>query len=111
MRTSAIVALAFVASLAAPVAAPAQTAEPTTPYHHYQVHRFQGPHHAVHHHFVTHNPSQASAAQRPSAAVESVPLQTDQMFRPYAHPGEGDDDGLSRDPDDCMKGCIGGNPG
>jgi hypothetical protein len=23
---------------------------------------------------------------------------------------QGDDDGLSRDPDDCMKGCIGGNP-
>jgi hypothetical protein len=22
---------------------------------------------------------------------------------------EGDEDGLSRDPDDCMKGCIGGN--
>ena len=33
------------------------------------------------------------------------------MLKPYAHPGEGDDDGLSRDPDDCMKGCIGGNPG
>jgi hypothetical protein len=33
------------------------------------------------------------------------------MFRPYANPGDGDDDGLSRDPDDCNKGCIGGNPG
>ena len=29
----------------------------------------------------------------------------------YAHPGDGDNDGLSRDPDDCNKGCIGGNPG
>ena len=31
--------------------------------------------------------------------------------RPYAHPGDGDNDGLSRDPDDCNKGCIDGNPG
>jgi hypothetical protein len=23
---------------------------------------------------------------------------------------QGDEDGLSSDPDDCMKGCIGGNP-
>ncbi|HVO32279.1 MAG TPA: hypothetical protein VMU17_00085 [Elusimicrobiota bacterium] len=30
--------------------------------------------------------------------------------RPYARVGEGDDDGLSRNPDDCNKGCIGGNP-
>ena len=29
------------------------------------------------------------------------------LFKPYAHPGDGDADGLSRDPDDCMKGCIG----
>jgi hypothetical protein len=35
------------------------------------------------------------------------------MFKPYAAPGDGDGDGdgLSRDPDDCNKGCIGGNPG
>jgi hypothetical protein len=32
-------------------------------------------------------------------------------FAPYAHPGDGDNDGLSRDPDECNKGCIGGNPG
>ena len=28
---------------------------------------------------------------------------------PYAHPGIGDNDGLSRDADDCNKGCIDGN--
>jgi hypothetical protein len=33
------------------------------------------------------------------------------MFSPYPHPGDGDSDGLSRNPDDCNKGCIGGNPG
>ena len=30
---------------------------------------------------------------------------------PYPHTGDGDNDGLSRDPDDCHKGCIDGNPG
>jgi len=29
---------------------------------------------------------------------------------PYAHAGDGDNGGLSRNPDDCNKGCIGGNP-
>jgi hypothetical protein len=29
---------------------------------------------------------------------------------PY-QPGQGDTVGLSRNPDDCNKGCIGGNPG
>src|SRR6202021_802424 len=32
-------------------------------------------------------------------------------LKPYPHPGDGDNDGLSRDPDDCNKGCIDGNPG
>ena len=52
----------------------------------------------------THRP--AHAVERP--AREQSP---ESMFKPYAHPGEGDDDGLSHNPDDCMKGCIGGNPG
>jgi hypothetical protein len=34
----------------------------------------------------------------------------DPAFKPFP-PGQGDSDGLSRDPDDCDKGCIGGNPG
>jgi hypothetical protein len=34
-----------------------------------------------------------------------------QSSQPYAHPGDGDNDGLSRDTDDCNKGCIDGNPG
>jgi hypothetical protein len=44
-------------------------------------------------------------------AAESGSLNRFQPFKPYAHPGDGDNDGLSRDPDDCMKGCIDGNPG
>jgi hypothetical protein len=31
------------------------------------------------------------------------------LLRPYPE-GQGDTDGLSRDPNDCDRGCIGGNP-
>lgn len=48
-------ALALAISLAGPIAAYAQTAAPTIPYHHSHVHRFQGPHHYVRHRFVAHN--------------------------------------------------------
>jgi hypothetical protein len=84
------------------LAAYAQTEQPTA-HHHYHVHH--------HRHYLAHNPAPAPIAQRPGEPVENGSPQTNQMFKPYAHPGEGDDDGLSRDPDDCMKGCIGGNPG
>ncbi len=108
MKTSTTIALG--APLLGLPAAYAQTEQPT-PYHHYQVHPRHGLHH---HHFGAHNsaPAPAPTAQRPGGAVETVPPPpTIQMFKPYPHPGDGDDDGLSRDPDDCMKGCIGGNPG
>ncbi len=52
-----------------------------------------------------------ATSERAGAAIEGAPSRPDQMFQPYAAPGDGDDNGLSRDPDDCMKGCIGGNPG
>jgi hypothetical protein len=110
VKTSTTIALALATLLSGSLTAYAQT-EQSAPYHHYQVHRWHGPHHTVHHHFVAHNPTPAPVAQRPGEPVDSGPPQTNQMFKPYAHPGEGDDDGLSRDPDDCNKGCIGGNPG
>jgi hypothetical protein len=106
-KTSTIV-LALVTALSGSLAARAQTV--THPYH---VHHSHPPHHAVHHHAVVRNAAQAPtpAARRPAEAVENTPSpQTNQLFKPYAHPGDGDNDGLSRDPDDCMKGCIGGNP-
>ena len=62
-------------------------------------------HHRHHGRHVTHT------APAPVPAAESGSLDRVQPFKPYAHPGDGDDDGLSRDPDDCNKGCIGGNPG
>ncbi len=95
MRTSATIALALVALLSASLAATAQTEQPAV-HHHHRVHH--------HHHDL------AAAPPAPAEPVVSAPPQANQMFRPYAHPGEGDNDGMSRDPDDCMKGCIGGNP-
>jgi hypothetical protein len=66
---------------------------------------------ARHHHrhgcHVTH-PAPAPTSGR---LVPAPPGRFYSPFAPYAHPGEGDNDGLSRDPDECMKGCIGGNPG
>jgi hypothetical protein len=62
------------------------------------------------HHHQGHHP--AHAAPTPTVRRTLPPVQSgNSQGRPYAHPGEGDNDGLSRDPDDCMKGCIGGNPG
>ena len=65
-----------------------------------------------HHHgrHVTHT-APAPTSERRVPAAESGSVDRFQPFKPYAHPGDGDDDGLSRDPDECMKGCIGGNPG
>jgi hypothetical protein len=102
MKTSATIALALATVWPGLLAAYAQT-EPTTvhrDYHHHAVH---------HHHHVAHGPAIAPApiAQQP---VESGPARTNDMFKPFAAPGDGDDNGLSRDPDDCNKGCIGGNP-
>jgi hypothetical protein len=106
VKTSTTIALTLAAMLSGSLTALAQTDEPTL-YRHYPVHHYHGPHHIVHHRFVARHPASA----QPGEASESAPPPTNPMFKPYAHPGEGDDDGLSRDPDDCMKGCIGGNPG
>jgi hypothetical protein len=92
--------LGLVIAVSATLVTSAAWATETAPVHH---------HHYRHGHHVIHTVP-APSAERPSEAVQSGPPQTNQMFRPYAHPGEGDDDGLSRNPDDCMKGCIGDNP-
>jgi hypothetical protein len=108
VKRSATIALALAVAMSGSFAACAQAEQPTV-YHHSHAHRYYGPHHTLHHHFVAHDraPGAAPVAERP----DSQPPRTNQMFQPYADPGQGDDDGLSRDPDDCMKGCIGGNPG
>jgi len=112
MKISALAALIFAGSLAGPIAAAAQTAEPATPYHHYQSQRFQGPHHTVHHHFVAHNPAPpaAPAVVAPAPAPQAAPFGLAfPHIAPYPN-NKGDEDGLSEDPNDCNKGCIGGAP-
>jgi hypothetical protein len=100
MRTTITFALAVSFASLSLAHATEDAAPATHPYHH-------------HHHRYHSLPAvrEAPAAQRPGEAVENGFPQTNPMFKPYAHPGEGDNDGISRDPDDCMKGCIGDNPG
>lgn len=65
-------------------------------------------HHPYRHH-PGHHPTQAAEPRARSSAHHALPVE-EPAFRPF-RPGEGDTDGLSRDPDDCNMGCIGGNPG
>jgi hypothetical protein len=114
VKTSTTIAVALATLLPGPVVANAQTAEPT-PYHHYRVHHFQGPHprHYVHHRFVAHNPAPAPA---PAAAVTApAPAQAAPFGLAWPHiapypDNKGDEDGLSEDPNDCNKGCVEGTP-
>ncbi len=113
MKTSNALALAFVISLAGPIAAYAQTAEPTFPYHHYHYHHFQGPHlrHHVYHHFVAKNPPPVAApvVVAPPPAPQAQPFGLAfPSIKPYPD-GKGDEDGLSEDQHDCNKGCVDGN--
>jgi len=91
-------ALAIAASSAAAQDAPASKNAPVA-------------HHHRHHHTAR------PAATRPVPAAQSGTLGPVRppigpyLHGPYPHTGDGDNDGLSRDPDDCNKGCIGGNPG
>ncbi len=92
-------ALAIAASSAAAQDAPASKNAPVA-------------HHHRHHHHTA-----RSAATRPVPAAQSGTLGPIRPpigpyhHGPYPHTGDGDNDGLSRDPDDCNKGCIDGNPG
>jgi hypothetical protein len=61
----------------------------------------------VPHHHATHPAKKRTAP----AAENSLQGTFHRPFTPYPHTGDGDNDGLSRDPDDCNKGCIDGNPG
>jgi hypothetical protein len=105
------ISLAVATLLAGPVAAQAQTAEPT-PYHRYQIHRYHGPHHTVHHHFVAHAPAPGPTpvVAAPPPATQAAPLGLSwPHIAPYPD-NKGDEDGLSGDTDDCNKGCVDGAP-
>ncbi len=113
MKTSITLSLAYVISLAGPIAAYAQTAAPTLPYHHYHYHRFQGPHlhHHVVHHFESKHPSPV-AAPVVVAPPPAAPAQPFGLSWPHIAPypdNKGDEDGLSEDRNDCNTGCIDGN--
>ena len=108
MKRSTTIALALATALSGSLAAYAQTEQPNV-HHHSLIHRHYPPHHPRSPSTVAHEPG--ATAERAGAADQERALSTNQMFQPYAAPGDGDDNGLSRDPDDCMKGCIGGNPG
>ncbi len=99
MKTSMMIALTLVALMSSSLAAGAETDQPA--------HRLRGSHYTAHHRAVARGKTSAPAG----GAAKSQAEPANPMLKPYAHPGEGDNDGLSRDPDDCMKGCIGGNPG
>jgi hypothetical protein len=103
------ISLAVATLLAGPVAAQAQTAEPT-PYHHYHVHH----HHTVHHPYVAHNPAPAPGptpvVSAPPPATQAAPFGLSwPHIAPYPN-NKGDEDGLSGNTDDCNKGCVDGAP-
>jgi hypothetical protein len=77
----------------------AQTEQPNM---HRHTHHYAPPH-MVHHHTA---PAPVVTAPAPQAGPFGLTLP---HIAPYPD-NQGDEDGLSSDPDDCMKGCIGGNP-
>ena len=96
MNTSMTVALALVMALSG-TRAYAQTEQPNA---HHHTHHY-APHHMVHRHTAP-----APVATAPQAGPFGLALP---HIAPYPD-NQGGEDGLSLDPDDCMKGCIGGNP-
>ena len=112
MKISALMALVLAGSLAGPIAAVAQRAEPAAPNHDYKIHRHKGPYNTVHHHYVAHNPAPPAApvVVAPAPAPQAAPFGLAfPHIAPYPN-NKGDEDGLSEDPNDCNKGCIGGAP-
>ncbi len=71
-------------------------------------------HHRVYHH-VHHVYHHAHRAVVPAPVAQNAPAPVAPglpSFFPHIAPypdGKGDEDGLSENPDDCNKGCIGGN--
>jgi hypothetical protein len=98
VKTSTTIALALATVLSGSCAY-AQTEQPIV---HHHTHHY-APHHAIHHHTA---PAPVVTAPAPQAGPFGLALP---HIAPYPD-NQGDEDGLSLDPDDCMKGCIGGNP-
>jgi hypothetical protein len=97
VKTSMTIALALVMALSGSCAY-AQTEQPIV---HHHTHHY-APHPAVRHAA----PTPVATAPAPQAGPFGLALP---HIAPYPD-NQGDENGLSLDPDDCMKGCIGGNP-
>ncbi|HVO32278.1 MAG TPA: hypothetical protein VMU17_00080 [Elusimicrobiota bacterium] len=63
-----------------------------------------------HHHHARQAVEPQTPARPPVVVEEPAPPPAGLAVRPYSQPGEGNNDGLSRDPDDCNMSCIDGNP-
>jgi len=68
-------------------------------------------HHRHHGRHVTHTAPAPTSERRVPAAESGALDRFHSPFKPYARPGDGNNDGLSRDPGECNKGCIDGNSG
>ncbi len=101
MKRSIGLGVAFAVVLAAVPAIAGETSGSGAIHHHH--HAYRHAHRAVRAEAIAPN----ATAQVPPAAVAPAFAPA---VRPYPN-GQGDEDGLSRDINDCNKGCIGGNPG
>jgi hypothetical protein len=97
VRTAIALAITLGAFVLSPVVAASAESGESVLHHH---------HHHKHHHAMEDAPHRVA---HPAPAV-AAPAAVTPGVKPYP-PGEGNTDGLSRDPEDCDKGCIGGNPG
>jgi hypothetical protein len=101
MKRALVIGLALAGALAIPASAQ-DTGAPANSVHH-----------RVHH--VVHDVYRTRESIAPSATAQLAPLHPAfglpwlPAVAPYPN-GAGDEDGLSRNVDDCNKGCIDGNP-
>jgi hypothetical protein len=98
MNRSLILGIALTAALSLPAFAAESGGQAARPHRHG-------------HHYVHRNVGEGVIAP---AATAQVPAPAPALGFPHIAPypnGQGDEDGLSRDINDCNKGCIGGNPG
>ncbi len=107
MKELIFIGLGGVMFLAIPALAQ-ETGAPVEPAQHHRV--YHHVHHVYHHAHRAVVP--APVAQNAPAPVAPGAAPGLPSFFPHIAPypdGKGDEDGLSENPDDCNKGCIGGN--
>jgi hypothetical protein len=103
MRSAIALAITLVAGAMTPAAwtpVLAASSEPAATVHH----------HYHHHRHIHHHPVHRVAPPAPEAPEAVAPLAPRIGPYPSDRGDPGDTEGLSTDPDDCAKGCIGGNP-